>query len=502
VNAFLEHYSNWRSFRAPSSLAQKLEMILADTQYLEWVTAQPRGRQRAENILQLLKLARQFDSTRGESLYLFLRYIEEIQDTVGDIEPPGGTGENAVRLMSIHQSKGLEFPVVAVPDLGKPFNFSESKKTFLPDDKYGLCSMVQPENSGQTYPSLPLWLARRQQKLESMGEEMRILYVALTRAENLLLLFGSTSQNRPPDNWSEWAKEKPSSLHLLRTHSVLDWIGSYLWWKAAHWTAETQGEIAHLRYRIYGNEAVEETLPLQQNVRLDQEMVSKLRKELHFSYPFQSATEQIAKTSVTMLRRTLDTESQEAGTVSFTLTTNEDGRERGLAYHKFLELIDLKGTMDLRSIEEQSIALLKNSRISLKELKMLDLTFVAYFFQSDLGKAILSRSAQVRRELPFTVRLESKEVEDLELVDNQFGIPPNEFIVVQGVVDLAVLSPDEIWVVDFKTDLVTGEKLRQIIPKYQQQLNVYGRALQRIYDRPMTRKCLYFLSESHLVEWK
>ena len=109
--------------------------------------------------------------------------------------------------MSIHQSKGLEFPVVAVPDLGKPFNFSESKKTFLPDDKYGLCSMVQPENSGQTYPSFLFGWRGGSRSSSPAGEEMRILYVALTRAENLLLLFGSTSQNRPPDNWSEWAKE-------------------------------------------------------------------------------------------------------------------------------------------------------------------------------------------------------------------------------------------------------------------------------------------------------
>ena len=131
-------------------------------------------------------MARQFDETRGESLYLFLRHIQELQETAGDIEPATISDANAVRLMTVHQSKGLEFPVVAVADLGKRFNTSDQKSSLVLHPKYGVCAMIKAPETGALYPSLPLWLARRELLLDAIGEEMRVLYVALTRARDRL----------------------------------------------------------------------------------------------------------------------------------------------------------------------------------------------------------------------------------------------------------------------------------------------------------------------------
>jgi ATP-dependent helicase/nuclease subunit A len=319
LDVFLPRYHRWRNSKTTSSIAQKLETILADTQYLEWVSAQPRGSQRAENIQHLLRIARRFEESRGESLYLFLRYLEEAQNAAGDSEPPAGSAEDAVRLMTIHQSKGLEFPIVAVPDLGKAINFGESKKAVLLDETHGICVKAQPKD--KSYPTLPLWICRREERMKSLAEEMRVLYVALTRAENLLLLFGSASGKQVKGRWAELGESKPWPQRFVQTASMLDWIGSYLSWKEPGWAGEavelaeaeegaaktaTQGVAAGLSYTIHLEHPAEKQIESEQDSsgpRIEAEKLRKLRRELAFQYPHEAAVRESAKTTVTALRR-------------------------------------------------------------------------------------------------------------------------------------------------------------------------------------------------------
>ena len=181
---FLERCSRWRKLARQASLSECLETVLTETYYAEWLRTQPRGTQTGANVEQFLSLAQQFDRLQRQGLARFLQFIEVRRELDATTEAPAVIAEDAVRLMSIHQSKGLEFPVVALPDLSKSFNEQDLNGEIIFDEVFGLCPQVKPPQTGRRYPSLPYWLARRRQKRELRGEELRLLYVALTRARD------------------------------------------------------------------------------------------------------------------------------------------------------------------------------------------------------------------------------------------------------------------------------------------------------------------------------
>ena len=170
MDRFLKSFAHWRRLARQDSLSQCLEEILKKTHYSTWVLTQPRGVERQGNIAKLLNWAQQFDQFHRQGLFRFLRFIEAQQQAEIDHDPaPLGSG-NTVRLMSVHQSKGLEFPVVVLADLGKPFNFSDLREDIILDERYGICPQVRPPFAQQqSYPSLAYWLAERRQDKGERG---------------------------------------------------------------------------------------------------------------------------------------------------------------------------------------------------------------------------------------------------------------------------------------------------------------------------------------------
>ena len=251
---FLNHFTEWRRLARQVSLSRCLAAVLDETHYAAWLLTQPRGEQRHANVQRLLALAQQFDQFQRQGLFRFLRFIEAQQAAETEPQVAPVSGENSVALMSIHQSKGLEFPVVVVAaDLGKGFNLSDLRAEIILDSRYGLCPRIKPPHTGQRYPSLPYWLARQRQKQETLGEELRLLYVAMTRARDLLILTGNVAEKKFLKQWTEPTNFTTASV--LAARSYLDWI--------AAWSAQTgsspaasvepaaTGENAWWRWRIY-----------------------------------------------------------------------------------------------------------------------------------------------------------------------------------------------------------------------------------------------------------
>ncbi|HEX7859158.1 MAG TPA: UvrD-helicase domain-containing protein [Verrucomicrobiae bacterium] len=490
-------YLAWRSPRECFSLAQRLETILADTGYAEWLLSQPRGRQRYANVQQLIRVARQFDDARGESLYLFLRHLEILQETAGDIEPANVSEENSVRLMTVHQSKGLEFPVVAVADLGKRFNTLDQNGSVLLHEQYGLCAMIKAPKTGLRYPSLPLWLAQREQRLNSIGEEMRVLYVALTRAENLLLLFGSASEKQI-EKWSAADEVPVYPQQLLKSRSWLEWVAQHCarTWPNCLGASETA---VPLNIQHHSEAPPARSDAACSAVSIDADELAATLARLNSPYPHTAACKEPAKTSVSAFRNRFEPDEEEAAPFCPNLNKPGEAQRRGTATHTLLQRLDLSGDLTPSGLQAQAQELTTSGVFQEDEAALIDFERVSTFWRSRFGADLLARLDLIRRELPFTFRLRNDDLAALGL-EKILPVAAGEFVVVQGVADLVVLQPAEIWLLDFKTDECKPDDVSAKSAEYRSQIALYSLALERIYNKPVTRRGLYFIA-ARALEW-
>ena len=527
VSAFLEKFSRWRKMAKQISLSQCLEDILAETLYADWLQAQPRGAQRAANVARFLQLAQAFDQFQQQGLFRFLKFIAAQQEAEAEPEVAAQAAENAVRLMSIHQSKGLEFPVVVLVDLAKRFNEQDLRGEIIFDEEFGLCPKVKPPRSGRRYPSLPHWLAQRRQKRELRGEELRLLYVALTRARDHLILTASVTEK----NWEEqWTQPQPvTAQEIAGANSFADWLAMWFGVRNAECGARktTEGELPELRWAVVtdtewggfdgsGRDAVTQTEIENRKSKIGNESAppdvgghafGKLRERLEWNYPFAAATARKAKSSVTALRRAaedLDDEAENVFPVSDLPAARRRSRnlkpqisnlklgaaEIGAAHHKFMQYVTLDRTDDLVAEADR---LTRQNYLTADERAVLDLSALGAFWHSPLGRQIIPHAAEVRRELPFTARFRPAEIADITGAKTAAGLE-NEFVVVQGVADLVVLLAREIWLVDFKTDDSGKDRLAEKIEIYRPQLRLYSAALEKIFKRPVMLRVLHFLA--------
>ena len=511
--AFLEQFRRWRELLRHTSLSQCLEAVLAETHYEALLRADERGAERVVNVRRLLDLARQFDPYQRQGLYRFLRFVQAQVDEEMDWDAPPPSSDDAVRLMSIHKAKGLEFPVVVLACLGTQFNEQHLNAPLLRHEALGLCPRICRSGEEDSYPSLPWWLARREERRELRGEELRLLYVALTRARDRLVLVGTAPRKDAEHSWQAQPPSPLTTRELVRARSHLAWLLAWL----PH--AKASGDLERLAdCRIYTeNDPVLRTpqspappAPTTEPAPAPDPALAELTSRLQWRYPFESATRRVAKTSVSELRRRAVEEADEETRWLFrprerVLTgalrrdaakaTDLSAAEIGTAHHRFLERVALERTDTPAALAAEARRLAQEGHLTGAEAAALDLDALAAFWASELGARIRAERERVRRELAFTVRFAPAELDEL-LGSASDGAPngADEFVVVQGVADLVVLRADELWVVDFKTDAVTPETLEATARRYEPQLRLYARALERIYRRPVRECALHFLA--------
>ena len=534
IGKFLERFGRWRHGARQLPLSGCLEDVLAETHFAEWLQSRTRGAQRQANVERFLNLARRFDQFQRQGLFRFLKFIEAQREAGVEPDVAGSADENAVRLMSIHQSKGLEFPVVAVADLAKSFNIQDLRAEIILDEQFGLCPRVKPPHTGRRYPSLPHWLSQRREHRELWGEELRLLYVAVTRARDTLILSGTVTENKWQTLWTKPGAVTPREI--LAAKCCADWLGLWFAQQAKGENANaTKGNLPHLRWRIAGGAEFDKdsirrsrgdeaqikdpletpcVVSCKNTIELDDAMAERLRDVLTWEYPFTAATKQAAKSSVTALRRAADELDDEANrmfaprqfarparrgsltrTPHSTLCTPKlSAAETGSAHHKFLQHLALESANDIAALKAEAARLERERILTADERTALDLEAIGAFWGSPPGKKIRAQAANVRRELAFTAKFSPQELAEITGTKPEAGLE-NEFIVVQGVADLVVLLPKEIWLVDFKTDDIRAGELPAKTKIYAPQLKLYAHALARIYSRPATNRWLHFLSQ-------
>ena len=515
LKRFSETYKKLRRQTMDIPMHELLQKVLKETGYARYASALPAGRQRLANLHMLSEKAIAYEKTSYRGLYHFIRYIDELQKYDVDFGEAELVGENedAVNIMSIHKSKGLEFPVCFVSGMGKSFNKQDSRSKMILHPNLGVGLDIIEEDRRIKVPAFFKKVIARQTELESLGEELRVLYVAFTRAKEKLIITGCIKDeemlqqireiycgsNRKALNFKERAEAK----------TFLEWIlpaaASGSWDKVSYVTpwSMLEDEATHqitehvsLRQRVQQAEEVSDTL------------YEKIKEQLSYQYPHPDAIHLVTKYSVSELKhramRELAAKEEEDVTPKFLEEVStpyvpafmegkaevNQGALRGTAMHRLMECYDFTKMPDCsdefaENIKKQLTGLVQMGKVSEDMQKLIRIPSVELFLKSQLAPRM--KAAAMRddlfREKPFVMG--NHEMEE-------------EMVLIQGIIDVFWVEEDGIVLLDYKTDRVdSATRLRDM---YKEQLDLYAEALERIFLLPVKEKYLYSFRLNQAIE--
>ena len=534
---FFDWLNKWRNMAREGQLAELIWEIYRDTGYYEFVGGLPSGKQRQANLRALYDRARQYEQTSFRGLFRFLHFIERMRDRGKDLGVARALGEqeDVVRIMTIHSSKGLEFPVVFTAGIGRQFNEMDVRKSYLFDKELGFASMFVDANKQVKRPTLPLIALKRKKKLELLAEEMRVLYVAMTRAKEKLYLVGSEKGiGKKIEQWQsslsrdEWLL---SNFDRAAANSYLDWIGrsvirhqdcsgtfqtnvreNEFSTHPSKWKIEIVDKNSLIEEEI---EVIDDLTDWQDDVlagnKVDRTSIFKdeLIERLQWSYPYQMATRKLTKQSVSEIKRMLQEQDELSGTETVdeqqkkrTIQRNIYARptfmieetevtaaERGTAMHAVMQHIPLDEKPTHDSVEELLQTLLEKELMTAEQIDVINIGQIVQFFETEFGQMMLTHS-QVLREVPFTLGIQAKDIyTDWDGTE--------EKVIIQGIVDCILVDESGITLLDYKTDAITGtreqmeEKMKE---RYTVQIKYYCEALEKILKKPVKQAYLYLFS--------
>lgn len=522
IQQFMNDLTRWKKEARYLPVEEFIWKLLQETGYFYYAGAMPGGRQRQANLKALLERARQFQETSIKGLFNFIKYVDKIQARSGDMGVARilGENENLVRIMSIHRSKGLEFPVVILAGLGKQFNFSDSRERILFHKDLGLGPRyVNPELRGYN-ETIARVSIKNKIRLENLSEEMRILYVGCTRPQHKLIMIGSVRDVK--NNAQKWSNMS-TPYNLARGKNPLDWIGPVLihhpdggilrelsevpWTNEDLYNDDSRWQMEILKRSDIGSTADKMAEMLgafhEQAEQYEPGSSSELiAQRLGWHYPFAQAERIPSKASVSQIQKGLVEPALMGIEMSAQLTRPRfvEGvqaltpAQKGSIMHFVMQHLDLTRVQDQKAIGQQIETMVAQEMLLKDEAKTINTTKIYRFFRSPLGQRILA-AGEVEREVPFNqLRYVG------EIMDDTTA--PNEQMLVQGVIDLFFYEGDEIVLVDFKTDYVTEENREELISFYQPQLKLYKEALETILNKKVKESYLYFfgIDEAVLVE--
>jgi ATP-dependent helicase/nuclease subunit A len=523
LSEILGELHDWRRQVRQGSPADLLDRVFREKRLLSFYSALPNGAQRRANLLKLHDHAIHFEHFRttepGAALGRFVEFLEKLAETEQDWAPaePDSSSENAVRIMSVHKSKGLEFPVVFVAELNTPFNRrSQSGECLIDEETVGL--QVIDRTSRGRFASMAHQVIAEKQKHADLAEEMRILYVALTRAREKLILTASRKEAPCATLLAECAGSGAAleDWKAAEAGCHLDWLLMGLAGNAAlcglFGLEGRDSETLFAAMRI-GREELDgltgaileakksltsETTPPQPGTEAAvkaQAAFETIRDNLVWEYPYEAVTHIRAKMSVSELTHRDDEFAmpdvsrafarKPAALIEAQRGGRADALSLGSAVHMVLEHLDLTKSVDAAAVERTIGRLSQDSLLDAATAGQIDTAGIPAFFESVPGRLAQAAGATVLREWPFTYGLKADD---------------DEIVVLQGIVDMIIPTGNGLVIVDFKTDRVTEAAVEQRAAQYAEQLRAYARAAGDILNQPVTAAWLYFLTPRKAVE--
>lgn len=518
ILAKLKKAQNWlEEFRRKKSYLTIHDLIweiLLETKYYHYIGAMPAGERRQANMRMLMQKAKVFEDGSYKGLFSFMRYMEQLKEYDIDYGEANvqGEHENLVRIMSIHKSKGLEYPIVFVSGMAKKFNTMDTKNVILMHSDYYFGPDVVHLETREKSPSMQKKMIAAKMQEEMLGEELRVLYVAMTRAKDKLVMTGTVKKlaDQIKRYLRESSKGACSYYQIKNAGCYMDWILMALIRHpamqevvAAYYPKECYSpdevDEKELRVRVFSADwlAQEEVQAYKkagsQKERLyeamqkaDAQEVAEIVKELSWDYGYQKESAAKIKYSVSEIKQKsqgmFEEEhyqpafaEKEALMPEFLKSGKKiSAASRGTAVHKCMELLDFTKEYTKESLDEQIRKWITDGKIEERYYQVIYQRAILWFLRSRIGKRAkeAAKKGNLYKESQFVIGLPLKEMEQ--------DTESQELVVVQGIIDLFFVEEDQIVLVDYKTDRVKRGQEETLIQHYQAQLHAYQKALEQM----------------------
>ncbi|EST12890.1 helicase-exonuclease AddAB subunit AddA [Sporolactobacillus laevolacticus] len=547
LTVLLNKIDEWRNFSKNHPVSELIWQVYRDTGYYDYAGGLTGGTQRQANLKAFYDRARQYEKTTFRGLFRFLRFIDRMRENGGDLGEARALSEqeDVVRIMTIHKSKGLEFPVVFVAGMNKRFNLRDTAEAALLHKDLGFGTKWINPDLRMSVPTLPYLAIKERMKADAIAEELRILYVAVTRAKEKLILLGTVKD-----------AEKQADKYRMSLH-VRDWLlpedvraaaSTFFDWVvpsvARHHSSESLHQLIGNDPDITAISADDSSWTIQviaatglsqgqgEQQKINRDRLVRLEKgksvvshsglqdevaaRLEWTYPEQAATASMAKQTVTEIKAQQDYFS--AGTDDRLMVDQDrfssisrdrpqflqksalSAAESGTALHLLMQHLDLKRVASLEQIKAQGQMLVQKELITDVQERSFDYGAVEAFFQTTIGKKMLS-AVKITRECPFSLALGTNEVYSLWKRSKH-----QESVLVQGVIDCIIEDEDGLILLDYKTDHLSSRfatkdaAVEELKRRYQMQLGMYRRAIERIWKRKVAKVGLYAFDGGYFVD--
>ena len=532
ADTFLQRIGHYRDLTPFTSIRDLLQRILDDYDYLNYVTALPAGSKRRANVEMLLTKASAFEKTSYFGLFHFIRYMEQLEKYDVDYGEADTLDENAdvVRIMSIHKSKGLEFPVVFVSGLSKRFNMQDANQSLIVDMDLGVAVDYVDSVRRIKNKTLRRTVLSAKMKEDNLAEELRVLYVALTRAREKLIL--TAVLDKADEKWElaqMTGQERLTYLDFCEAGSYMDFLLPIL--------PQTGIAVKTLRTEDLAVEELREQLRMgdrREQLRLiacgettltgdpeeNERKLMYLRERFAYQYPHPGLQKLYTKTTVSELKIAAMAEKDEAAFHTFEEKEvvpyipgfrreqeKVSGAVRGNAFHRVMELLDFmyvfvesglfekcpgdyetyRKRLDAERLKNRLEEFLQRETVSLRlteeYAKAVSLPKILNFLEQELAYRMWRAQEQglLYREQPFVLGIDAKRLDP--------DLPEGEKVLIQGIIDVFFIEDGEIVLLDYKTDVI--DSLEALWNRYNVQIQYYEEALTKLMQMPVKERILY-----------
>ena len=518
IERFFNNLDMWRREQEYLSLDELIWKIYSDTGYYNYVGLMPNGFLRQANLKMLFQKAKDYESSNFKGLYNFINFIDKLKLSSGDMGSAKLIGENddVVRIMSIHKSKGLEFPVVFLSNTGKQFNLNDLKENVLLHQDMGIGAKYIDYDMQIKYDTLSKQAIKNKILLETLSEEMRILYVALTRAKEKLFITGIVKDikkelEKMASNIERYGKEndKINSILIKKYRKYLDWILLVYQYEENYCKDKVDLNIYKKKellnsFKKLDNKEIDVIKELENTTKdIYKKELNRISNILNYEYPNILDTVIPTKTSVTNIKK-----MQNENMIKVLQNRHEDFNKNvekeitfrkpeflrnkqdekitanmiGTLVHLCLQKLDEKVDYNIDKLEELLEELVAKKIITTKEKEAIDLDKVLGFTKSKIWEE-LKTAKVIEKEKPFYINIPAKSI---------YNKDTNENILVQGIIDLYYIDKDgNLNLVDYKTDFVENGNEVELIRKYKSQLDLYKKALEQVYNKEVCNTYIY-----------